>query len=256
MPLSLKKVTQYPKISVFLFCLLFNYSAKAQYFANVETGIVATGFNTIRNGENGTFFSLKDDFNSPASPYLRLRFGLLLNKKHHFSVLYAPLKLTLNSTLNQPILFNNKNFEANIPLEAVYQFNSYRFTYNRRIINTPKFDLGLGLTAKIRDAGNSLRNNTTFSGDFSTGFVPLINIITNWKVANKFSLSVFGEGIVAPKGRAIDVAFTGIYEISKNLQGNIGYRILDGGANGTNQYNFVQFHFAVLSFTYSFNTFK
>ncbi len=33
------------------------------------------------------------------------------------------------------ILFDGKNFKANIPLEAVYKFNSYRFTYNGRIIS-------------------------------------------------------------------------------------------------------------------------
>jgi hypothetical protein len=63
----------------------------------------------------------------------------------------------------------------------------------------------------------------------------------------------FGEGIAATKGRAIDLSLTGRYAFSKSLQGNIGYRLLEGGANGTNGYNFIQLHFIFASLNYSFN---
>ena len=55
----------------FLFiCLNFHLSANAQTFINFESGALFTGINDIRNGNNGTLFSLKNDFSTPVSPFL------------------------------------------------------------------------------------------------------------------------------------------------------------------------------------------
>ena len=237
-----------------LFILLIaNLSTNAQTFVNLESGAFYTGMNDIRNGNNGTLFSLKNDFQTPVSPFFRLRLGYISNEKYHFSFLYAPLKLVETGTISKDILFDGNNFKANMPIEAVYKFNSYRFTYNRRMINKENFKFGLGLSAKIRDAGVSLKNSELLRENFSIGFAPLINLIANWDISQKIGVDFFGEGIAATKGRAIDLSLTGRYAFSKSLQGNIGYRLLEGGANGTNGYNFIQLHFIFASLNYSFN---
>jgi hypothetical protein len=156
-----------------------NLTANAQTFVNLESGALFTGMNDIRNGSNGTLFSLKNDFQTPVSPFLRLRVGYLLNEKNHFSLLYAPLKIVETGTLEKDLLFDEKTFKANLPIEVVYKFNSYRFTYNRKIISKNNFKLGIGLSAKIRDAGVSLQNRDLLRGNFSVGFVPLINLLAN-----------------------------------------------------------------------------
>jgi hypothetical protein len=230
-----------------------NFSTNAQSFFNLESGALFTNINDIRNGNNGTTFSLKNDFQTPVIPFLRIRVGHLLNGKDHFSVLYAPLKISETGTLENDILFDGKNFKANIPIAAIYKFNSYRFTYNRRIISKDNFKFGLGLSAKIRDAGVSLKNRELLSENFSIGFAPLINLLVNWDISQKIGVDFFGEGIAASKGRAIDLSSSGRYSFTKNLQGNIGYRLLEGGANGTNRYNFIQLHFIFASLNYSFN---
>ena len=230
-----------------------NLSANAQTFVNLESGALFTNINDIRKGNNGTLLSLKNDFQTPVSPFLRLRAGYLSNGKNHFSFLYAPLKIVETGTIEKDVLFGGKNFKANIPIEVVYKFNSYRFTYNRRIIIKDNFKFGIGLSAKIRDAGVSLKNRELLSEDFSVGFAPLINLIANWDISQKIGIDFFGEGIAASKGRAIDFSLSGRYSFTKNLQGNIGYRLLEGGANGTNQYNFIQLHFIFASLNYTFN---
>ena len=229
-----------------------NLTANAQTFVNLESGALFTGMNDIRNGSNGTLFSLKNDFQTPVSPFLRLRVGYLLNEKNHFSLLYAPLKIVETGTLEKDLLFDGKTFKANLPIEVVYKFNSYRFTYNRKIISKNNFKLGIGLSAKIRDAGVSLQNRDLLRGNFSVGFVPLINLLTNWNITQKMGIDFFGEGLAASKGRAIDLSLSGRYSFNKNLQGNLGYRLLEGGANGTNRYNFIQLHFIFVSLNYAF----
>jgi hypothetical protein len=227
-------------------------STNAQSFVNLESGAIFTEINDIRNGNNGTIFSLKNDFQTPVIPFLRFRIGYLVNGKNHFSILYAPLKIVETGTIEKDIVFDGKNFKANVPIEVVYKFNSYRFTYNRRIISKDNFNLGLGLSAKIRDAGVSLNNREFLSQNFSIGFVPLINLIASWDISQKMGVDFFGEGIAASKGRAIDLSLSGRYNFSNYLQGNIGYRLLEGGANGTNRYNFIQLHFVFVSLNYSF----
>jgi hypothetical protein len=238
---------------ILFICLNSNLSTNAQTFANLESGAFFTNINDIRNGSNGTIFSLKNDFQTPVTPFLRLRAGYLLNEKNHFSFLYAPLKIVETETIEKDILFDGKNFKANIPIEVVYKFNSYRFTYNRRIISKDNFKFGLGFSAKIRDAGVSLKNIELSSGNFGIGFAPLINLLANWDISQKMGVDFFGEGIAASKGRALDLSLSGRYCFTKNLQGNIGYRLLEGGANGTSRYNFIQLHFVFASLNYSFD---
>ena len=237
---------------ILFICLNSNLSTNAQTFVNLESGALFTDVNNIRNGNQGTLFSLNNDFQTPVSPFLRLRVGYLINGKNHFTVLYAPLKIIVTSTIEKDILFDGEYFKANIPIEAVYKFNSYRLTYNRRIISKDNFKFGLGLSAKIRDAGVSLKNRDLLIENFSVGFAPLINLLVNWDISKKMGVDFFGEGIIASKGRAIDLSLSGRYSLTKNLQGNIGYRLLEGGADGTNRYNFIRLHFIFASLNYSF----
>ena len=238
---------------ILFICLNANLAVNAQTFVNLESGAFFTNINDIRYGSNGTLFSLKNDFQTPISPFLRLRIGFLTDEKNHFSILYAPLKIVETGTLANDILFDGNNFKANMPIEAVYMFNSYRFTYNRRIISKDNFNFGLGLSAKIRDAGVSLKNSELFKENFNVGFAPLINLIANWDISQKMGVNFFGEGIAASKGRAIDISLSGRYTFSESLQGNFGYRLLEGGANGTERYNFIQLHFIFASLNYSIN---
>lgn len=240
------------KICILLICLGFSFNGLSQYFINLETGALFSESNTFREGGNGTMFSLTDDLSSPTVPFFRIRAGYLLNNKHHFSILIAPLQRTAKGSINTDIIFDDETYIANSPLEAVYRFNSFRFTYNRRIVDKPNFNFGIGLSLKMRDAGLTLANNTLFNGDYSTGFVPLINIISNWLVSEKFNLQFFGDGLAASRGRAFDLALTGNYNISNKTAISLGYRFLEGGSDGVNSYNFVKLHYAVLGFTYQF----
>ena len=132
--LTLKLILQSRYWLLFI-CLHSNFFTNAQSFVNIESGALYTIMNDVRNGSNGTLFSFKNDFQTPVSPFLRLRAGYLSNGKDHFSILYAPLKIVETGIIEKDILFDGNIFKANNSIEAVYKFSSYRFTYNRRIIS-------------------------------------------------------------------------------------------------------------------------
>ena len=97
------------KYWILFICLHSNLYANAQTFIHVESGAFFTGMNDIRNGNNGTLFSLKNDFQTPVSPFFRLRVGYLSNGKDYFSFLYAPLKILETGTIEKE------------PLKLIYQ---------------------------------------------------------------------------------------------------------------------------------------
>ena len=237
---------------IFFFSFNFTLNINAQSYVNAESGVLFTALNDIKNGSNGSIISLKDDLPTAPSLFFRCRAGFLLKNKHHFSILYAPLSLTATGLLEKDILYDGEIFKAQKKIEARYKFNSYRFTYNRKVFNNEAFEIGLGGSLKIRYAGSSLKNNEFFKENFSIGFAPLFNLLLNYSISEKTSLNFFGEGIATNKGRAIDASVSGKYLFTKNIHGNIGYRILEGGSNGTSRYNFIELHFlfARLTFLY------
>lgn len=113
--------------------------------------------------------------------------------------MYTLLRFSTSNSVNSNILFNEENFKVNLSLDTIYQFNSYRFTSNSKITTRDTFNFGLGLSAKIRYASQSLKNKDEFTEDFNTDFVPLKSLINNWKIFKKFNVNIFKEDIIASK---------------------------------------------------------
>lgn len=248
------------KIKFLLYALLIAMSVtsipilvNAQVFVDVESGAVFTGYNDVQiPGDTGTAFSLKDDLQAEPSAFVRLRAGITLGSRHSISVLYAPLKVTSAGTSDMAIDFNGVHFPVNTQLDATYKFNSYRITYRYDIIKKPKFEFGLGFTAKIRDAEIALSSQGISSSKTNVGFVPIINFRLYWEMTEKIGILFEGDALAAPQGRAEDVLLAGTYKFSDHFLFRLGYRILEGGADNDEVYNFALFHYASAGLTYTF----
>jgi len=229
-----------------MFILSFNVlSLKGQASFDLETGAVVTGYNDVRiPGDQGTFFSLKDDLISKTEIFFRLRASYTIKNRHTLSLLYAPLETVSKGNLPNDIFFEGVTFPANTDLTGTYKFNSYRFTYRYEIVLKPKFEFGLGFTAKIRDAKIALSSTGLESEKVNVGFVPIINFRVLWKVDEKFGLLLEGDALAAPQGRAEDVLIAATYRISDRIGLKAGYRILEGGADNDEVYNFALFNYA------------
>jgi hypothetical protein len=238
------------KLLIYAICSVLILSSKvlslnAQASLDLETGAVGTGYNNVRiPGDQGTLFSLKDDLKSKTEIFFRLRVSYTIKSRHTLSLLYAPLETVSKGRLPYDIFFEGVTFPANTDLSGTYKFNSYRLTYRYEIVLKPKFEFGLGFTAKIRDAKISLASAGLVSEKANVGFVPIINFRMLWKLDEKFGILLEGDALAAPQGRAEDVLIAATYRISDRLALKAGYRILEGGADNDVVYNFALFNYA------------
>ena len=169
-------------------------------------------------------------------------------------MLIAPLRLQAEGQVNRPVRFENDEFPANTQLTGKYRFDSYRLTYRYDFHRSQNLQTGIGVTAKIRDASISLEGNEKKAEKKNTGFVPLINFRLRWMFARKFSLILDGDALAAPQGqgRAEDVLLAIQYSVNKNVDFKFGYRILEGGADVDEVYNFTLLNYLVFGIIVSF----
>ncbi|CAN5453392.1 hypothetical protein BH23BAC1_BH23BAC1_17500 [soil metagenome] len=235
---------RFTKLLIFLSLLLTegNHLLYAQFSIDLESGAVINGlYNEVRiPGNEGDFFDLEKDFGSDPTFFYRLRLNYTLNNRHTFSVLYAPLAISYQPTsFNRDIFFNGENFTANQNIRANYQFNSYRLTYRYNFVRNGNFRFGAGITAKIRDAAIGLSSDNQVSEKTDFGFVPLINFYATLNLTPDLLLILDGDALVSTQGRAEDIFLGfGYFIIPERLLVKGGYRVLEGGADNDEVYNF------------------
>jgi hypothetical protein len=69
----------------------------------------------------------------------------------------------------------------------------------------------------------------------------------------RLSLLLEGDALAAPQGRAEDILVAARYKINDAASMSVGYRLLEGGADNDEVYNFSLFNYASLGFLYTFN---
>ena len=227
--------------------------AAAQWTLDAEGGMAWSGYNNVRiPGDAGTLFSLSRDLDSNGSAFVRLRLGWQFHPRHSLSVLYAPLKFASAGILDRDVFFVDRLFPAGEPLRGTYVFNSYRLTYRYTLVQRPRFEAGIGLTVKVRDALIRLENPEGAAEKKDLGFVPLINFRVLGRIGKSWGILFEGDALAAPQGRAEDVSLTAWADLTKSLRLKAGYRILEGGASNDKVYTFALVHYAVVGAVLTF----
>ncbi len=248
-----------PKASEFGVVLLalaipFQYvEAWTRWESDLESGVVLSGYNDVRiPGDSGTLISLSEELTTDPNVFVRARISYLVGDKHTLSLLAAPLRLVATGSVARPVLFEGEEFPEDAPLRATYRFDSYRLTYRYNIYRTDGLDAGVGLTAKIRDASISLESGETKREKKNTGFVPLINLRVAWMPAKRLGILMESDALAAPQGRAEDILAAIRYLPTENVGLRLGYRVLEGGADIDEVYNFALIHYVIVGATLSF----
>lgn len=227
--------------------------AAAQWAFDVEGGAARSGYNDVRiPGDGGTLFSLSRDLQAASRAYGRVRLSWSFHPRHTLSVLYAPFRFPSSGAFDRDIVFAGEVFAAGEPVRSAYVFNSYRLTWRYALVRRPRFEAGLGLTVKVRDAIIRLEDGEQRAEKTDLGVVPLINFRVLGRLGEKWGLLFEGDALAAPQGRAEDVALSVWTDLSKTLRIRAGYRLLEGGADNDEVYTFALVNYAFAGLTFAF----
>ncbi len=230
---------------LFSIVVLLAHKAFSQVNLDIETGVVFSGYNDVRiPGYGGTLFSLSEELEANPGVFYRVQVFYNFNDRHHLGALYAPLSINSTGQLDSDLIFEGETFPASTPLEATYIFNSYRLIYRYDFLRKEKIEIGVGFTAKIRDAKVAVKGDSLESEKTNVGFVPIIHFRLLWKFSKKFAFLLDGDALAAPQGRAEDVLAALIFRASDKIDLKAGYRILEGGADNDEVYNFALINYA------------
>ncbi len=222
--------------------------ALGQWSMEIESGLPFQSYNDVRiPNQSGTTFDFNEDFELQGIVIpIRLRLQYTFYGKNHLSALYAPLSVDYEGNAPFDIRFQSTLFEQGANIQGFYKFNSYRLGYRRDFLQTANWTLGIGFTAKIRDARVQLSTDELRDKKDDLGFVPLLNLYAAYQ-HNNLTFWLDGDGLAGGPGRAFDV-FAGakapLLEDKLLIKG--GYRLLEGGADVSDVYNFTLIHFAAL----------
>jgi hypothetical protein len=109
--------------------------------------------------------------------------------------------------------------------------------------------MGVGFTAKIRDARLGLETLGHPNTSRNVGFVPLVNLRLEWFIVPKFSFVLDVDALVGPQGRAEDGLVAFQYYPHEYVSIKLGYRVVEGGADSSTVYTFTMIHYAVVGTT-------
>jgi hypothetical protein len=226
---------------------------QAGWSIDVEGGLAFNGYNDVRiPGDLGTDISLSEELEAEETEFIRVRLGLNLGARHRLSFLAAPLRIEASGSVNREVDYNGVRFSSGELLNSRYRFDSYRLSYAYALVDSDRLRFDLGFTAKVRDAAIKIEGEKESSEKTNTGFVPLINFSLDWSFAPNFGLLFEGDALAAPQGRAEDVLAAIYTEVADRIRFRLGYRILEGGADNDEVYNFTLIHYLSAGITWQF----
>jgi hypothetical protein len=228
--------------------------AMAQLKLDLEGGLVfGTNYNDIKvNGLNGTLVDVSEQLDVSPKLFYRIRAGYTIANRHTVSLLYAPLQVGYAGSFDRAVNFNNTVYNAGENVDVNYKFNSYRLTYRYDFVTNARWRVGAGLTGKIRDADIRFKSASKDNHFSNIGFVPLLNFYAEYKPTARLSVIAEGDALASKYGRAEDIFASLAYRFNPNFGVKLGYRLVEGGADNDEIYNFTWINYASAGVLISF----
>lgn len=107
--------------SLFFLVLFISFfriqTANGQIAIDLESGLVATGYNDVRiPGNAGTFFSLKDDLKPDAKVFLRARLSYTIKSRHTLQYYMHRLQYIRKDEFQKISCLKERNFQQILSL--------------------------------------------------------------------------------------------------------------------------------------------
>lgn len=219
----------------------------------LEGGPVWQSKNDVRiPGNSGTQFSFKDLTGIGPHAAGRFTFNWNIRERHGLRFTAAPLRVDGTGTFNQAVSFAGADFAPGTSTKGKYKFDTYRLGYRYLFLSKEAWQLRVGATLLLRDAEIELEQAGVKASDSDVGVVPLLNFSTEWVFANRWAAILDFEGLAGGPGRALDLAIKLRYDLSDLWHVGGGYRMLEGGVDTDDVYNFSWFNYAVFTVGYRF----
>ena len=201
----------------------------------------------IPNDGTATRFSLADLAGTGPWAAGRVYVTWHLAERHALRLLLAPFSLTETGEVTGPVSFAGATYAPGSPLDATYQFNSYRVSYRWRFHSGDRTEAWFGGTAKVRDASIRLTQGSTTSRKDDLGFVPLLHLAGDWRPGDRWRISLDADALAGGPGRAVDASLKLGYDLDDRWAIRAGYRTVEGGADVDAVYSFAWLHYAMAS---------
>ncbi len=242
------------------FSLLFvfpTFAAEQKEWKNfhleLESGPVWQSKNDVRiPGNTGTEFSFNDLTGSGPYATGRFTFDWHILERHGLRLEIAPLRVDGTDRFDRPVQFAGTTFSPDIPTEGNYKFDTYRFSYRYLFLNNRSWRIHVGATLLVRDAGIKLEQTGLKASDSNLGAVPLLNFSTEWAFSERWAAIFDFEGLAGGPGRALDSAIKLHYDLTDCWTIGGGYRMLEGGVDSDDVYNFSWFNYVFFNVGYQF----
>jgi len=217
----------------------------------VEAGAAWQDRNDVQipNDASGTRFAL--DRVTGSGPFFapRLQLSMGVAPRHELRFVVAPLGVDGAGTFDQPVNFQGQRFAAG-GVEAKYRFDSYRATWRYAFSESADWTWKAGITGKIRDAEITLKQGGITSTKSNTGFVPLVHLYGERRLDTRSRITFEGDGLASGRGRAFDLSLRYVRDITGRTSGFVGARMLDGGSESSELYNFARFNYLTFGLQY------
>jgi hypothetical protein len=79
----------------------------------------------------------------------------------------------------------------------------------------------------------------------NVGVVPLLYGFARYQASDRVALEAEFDALAAPQGRAEDVSLKAVVRLSDRIDLDVGYRLLEGGADNEKVFTFAFFHYAL-----------
>lgn len=220
----------------------------------IEAGPVWQSRNVARipNSAAGSRFSLRGLQGGGAEAAWRLDATWQLAERHQVRAMYAPYSISRTGTPDSTLQFDGERFAAGEPTRVRYQFDSWRLSYRYRFHHGDDWTWWGGATLKVRDASIGLSQDGVSAAYDNTGLVPLLSFAGFRRLGHRWTLVVDADGLLAPQGRAFDIALKARYALGERLSMGFGLRTLEGGADNDDVYTFAWQHYALAELSWRF----
>jgi len=140
------------------------------------------------------------------------------------------------------IRYNGTTFAAGVPLSGLYQFNTYRLTYDIPLFShvAPEFwTFRLGGTLAIRDAQTRLQQPGLRTNYVNYGPVPLLYAYSALRLTKEWCVESDLDGFPAPGGGGLlDTSARLVWLAFQHASMFLGIRYEAGGATGNTFFDF------------------